>query len=62
MATITLNLKAKTTKAESNEASRLLAAVLCRDSNEIAERLERPAIKKMLKRGVLKINRSNLDI
>lgn len=56
MATVTLNLKAKLTKAENNEANALLAAALNQNSDEVADRLERPAIKKMLKRGALKIS------
>jgi hypothetical protein len=62
MATITLKLQAKTTKAEDDEANLLLAAALCRDTDEITDRFKRPAIKKLLRRGVLKINCSNLDI
>lgn len=62
MAVVTLNLKAKMTVAENDEANRLLAAALNQDSEEVAERLERPAIKKMLKRGALKIDRRNLEI
>lgn len=55
MPTITLSLKAKMSKAENDEANRLLAAALSRETEEVRDRLKRPAVKKLLKRGVLKV-------
>lgn len=56
MAVITLKLKAKTTKTEDEEANRLLAAALSQDGEEVERRLKRPAVKKLMKRGVLRLD------
>lgn len=56
MATITLSLGTDLSKKDQNEVDHLLAAALCRENDEVAERLERPAIKRLIKSGALKIN------
>lgn len=57
MATITLNLKAKMTKAEQAQADRLLAAALSNDAEAVQGYLDKPIIKKLIERGALKIKR-----
>jgi len=59
MASITLNLKAKMTKAEEDEANHLLAAVLTRDGEDVSARLDRPVIKRLLQRGALRLDPRN---
>ena len=59
MASITLNLKAKMTKAEEDEANHLLASVLTRDADDVSARLERPVVKRLLRRGALRLDPRN---
>jgi hypothetical protein len=56
MAVLTLTLKAKTTKTEDDEANRLLAAAISQNIEEVERRLKRPAVKRLIKRGVLRLN------
>lgn len=57
MATITINLKAKMTKAEHDAADRLLAAAISNDPEAVNRYLKKPIIKELIDRGALKFKR-----
>lgn len=58
MATLSLDLKKKTTKAEDALANKLLAAALTKDTIVVERLLRNPTIKKLFERGVLKTGRT----
>lgn len=57
MATLSLDLSKKATEAEISEAQHLQVAALTKDTAEVNRLLATPTIKRLLKRGVLKIDR-----
>jgi hypothetical protein len=61
LATLTQDLTKKVTKAESDLATRLEAAALTNDHDEVERLLAHPTIKKLFKRGVLKTSRTVLS-
>jgi len=61
MTTLSLDLTKRTTKAETAVAQRLQVAALTKDMDEVERLLKDPTIKKLFKRGVLKVGRTVLS-
>lgn len=61
MATLTLDLTKKVTKAENALATKLQVAALTKDITEVERLLKDTTIKKLFRRGVLKTGRTVLS-
>jgi hypothetical protein len=61
MATLTLDLTKKVTKAENDLATKLQVAALTKDMGEVERLSQNSTIKKLFKRGVLKTSRTVLS-
>ena len=62
MATLSLDLTKKVTKAENALATKLQVAALTKDMAEVERLLKDPAIQRLFKRGVLKTSRTVLVV
>jgi hypothetical protein len=61
MASLIFDLTKRVTKAENTLATKLQVAALTKDRDEVALLMANPTIKKLFKRGVLKVDRMVLS-
>jgi len=58
--TISIDLTAKVSKRDQAEINNLLAAGLLDKGEEVRDRMNRPAVKRLVERGVVKLQRGRL--
>jgi len=59
-ATLTYDLTAKVSKRDQAELDKLLVAGMLDRGEEVRDRMKRPAIQRLAKRGVVKLSRGRL--